>query len=612
MLAGRTSWPILLDLLTTCASGEATTSEPLAHRCTSGTFIDPQIGRGVTVLSVSAKPQFNFTSIRGGPSQPPLHDLTFCQVQIYLTHQTQKFPEQGQDIDNDHVLVEVWLPLEQQDWNGRLQATGGAGFATGMFGAHLGAAVKSGWAAVSTDGGHDADLKKVPDASWILSASRTGHANDTSHPNWGLIHNLASRSPIDQILVGKSIVEQYYGERPHHSYWNGCSTGGRQGYAIAQKYPDLVDGILAEAPAVSFVNVVMGDLWPQIVMNTAKTYLSNCELEYFRAHTIEGCEATLDTKTGILNDPSNCHWSPTELIGSAFECDGREVVVTVAMAQVIQRIHDGPTDKYPGLDWGVPMTTLGNITMYEDGSRSPNPFRISASWLKYAALQGQPYDIAEVDEERFNHYWTATLSEFGGVLNTDDPDLSRLRDSNTKMITWHGINDEMIPYQNSVRYREKVEGLMGGALKVDEYFRLFLAPGVNHCGGGIGPTLKDPLDTLVRWVEDNDPPDTLDAEGIDEKGGLVTRDICLWPATPQYMGIGDINRASSWSCVGGTPKPAAPEQIIENEFDYGSMQQPEDVHVQGHIKEHGSDRSKQILDGLKDRIEGLGMGLRVD
>jgi len=154
------------------------------------------------------------------------------------------------DVDdtNDKVLVEVWLPLVTDDWNGRLQATGGLRFTTGMLGAQLGVGVKSGWAAVSTDGGHDVSPWGIGDASWALKKDRT--------VNWNLLQNFASRSIVEQVPIGKRIVEQYYGVKPHHSYWNGCSTGGRQGYAIAQKYPHLVDAILANAPALSFGNLI--------------------------------------------------------------------------------------------------------------------------------------------------------------------------------------------------------------------------------------------------------------------------------------------------------------------------------------------------------------------
>lgn len=106
-----------------------------APRCTSKAFTDPQIGRGVTILSIKAQPQYNFTSDQGAPWQPALNGLDFCQVRVFLTHQKKDDVELE---TQDKVLVEIWLPLDANDWNGRLQATGGGGFATGMFGAHLG------------------------------------------------------------------------------------------------------------------------------------------------------------------------------------------------------------------------------------------------------------------------------------------------------------------------------------------------------------------------------------------------------------------------------------------------------------------------------------------
>jgi pimeloyl-ACP methyl ester carboxylesterase len=595
---------LFLHILVVFASNSADEAEALVSRCASDAFSKPRIGRGVTILSVEARPQYGFTSVEGTPMQPPLSGLNFCQVQVYLTHDAK-----------DNVLVEVWLPLTSEDWNGRLQVTGGAGFATGMFSSHLGVAVKNGWAAVSTDGGHDSDLKKLRDASWIISDRDESIVSDSKHPqrhiDWSLLHNFASRSPIDQVVIGKSITEQYYGKKPHHSYWNGCSTGGRQGFAIAQKHPELLDGILSVAPAISFVNIVMGALWPQVVMNVAKTYLSNCELEYFRFHAIQACETMEETKTGILQNPATCrHWLPSQLVGEAFECDGQKVTVTQAMAEVVQKIHDGPGDKFPGLDWGVPMTTLANTTTDQSGTRTPYPFRISASWLQHAVLEGKSVDISSLDEKYLDSLWISAEAEFAGLLNTEDPDLTRLRDSHTKLLTWHGIDDQMIPYQNSINYRKKVEGLMGGAQEIDQYYRLFLAPGVEHCGGGVGPVPKDALEALIRWVEDGEPPETLDAEVLTTEGDLVTRELCAWPATAQYMGIGDVKRASTWICVGGTERSALGEQVVESEFEYGVMQQPQQSARDS--EEPGAGRAGQILGEIKDRLEGLGMGLRAE
>ncbi|KAH3944979.1 carboxylic ester hydrolase [Parastagonospora nodorum] len=605
---------LLLHTLVVAASGND------APQCSSEAFTDPQIGRGVTILSVEAQPQYNFTSDQGAPWQPALSGLSFCQVRVFLTHQARNHVE-----SQDNVLVEIWLPLDAHDWNGRLQATGGGGFAAGMMGAHLGEAIKKGWAAVSTDGGHDPAIGKFWDASWLSTNTKTHDGrsgkNGNRDINWGLLHNFASRSTIDQILIAKSITHQYYGSKPHHSYWNGCSTGGRQGYAVAQKYPELLDGILATAPAASFVNLVVGELWPLVVMNKAKVYPSNCELEYFRYQAIKACESEYDLKTGILEDPQACEWTPTSLVGEAFECEGQQVTISQEMAGVVQAIHDGPGStvadkKFTGLAWGVPMTVLTDITTTEDGTRSANPFSISANWLRQVILQDENFDFSTLDEDRWYSLWVSALSEFGGILNTDDPDLSKLRDSGTKMLTWHGIDDPAIPYQHTIEYRRKVEAIMGH--DVDDYYRLFLAPGVLHCGGGVGPVPKDPLDSLVRWVEDNEQPETLEAEIVGADGDLITRNLCIYPAVARYIGIGDTKRASTWTCVGGTERPSTAEQVVESEFDYGSMHQAP-LTGGGRKKEPGSHdndkpdkksgRAEEILGGLKDRIEGLGLGL---
>lgn len=585
---------------------QADSATPHVPRCATEAFTKPQVGRGITILSVHAQPQINFTSSVGGPLLPALEGLDFCQIQVYLTHQTKADVELHIEGTDDRVLVEIWLPMTADDWNGRFQATGGAAFATGMFGAHLGVAVKNGWAAVSTDGGHDADLAKRADASWA-----------TSGPNRSLLHNFASRSAIDQVMVGKDITRQYFGTEPHHSYWNGCSTGGRQGYAVAQKYPELLDGILANAPALSFVNLLMGELWPQLVMKDRKILLSNCELEHFRWQAISSCQGPEDVDNGMLEDPSDCNWATEEMVGQKIECDGQVVLITDAMAEVVQRILDGPAgamakSQFPGLPLGASMTTLANTTTSGDGSRSLSPFAIAASFLRHVVSQDARLDVKDLDINSFNALWISAQYELGGLLNTDDPDLTRLRDSGTKMLTWHGINDQMIPYKSTVNYRRKVEAAMGGAHAVDQYYRLFLAPGVEHCGGGIGPVPQDPLDALVQWVEHNEAPEVLDASIIDHEGYLVTKELCLWPAKAKYLGIGDPKRASSWTCQDGTERPAAANVEPEPwaQLEYGEMQQSRDGKKAA--GQQGPGRTGQILGGLKDRIEGLGLGLRAE
>lgn len=578
-----------------------------SSRCDKSTFSKPDLGTGTEVLSISANHKTNYSSGRGDPLLPSLNDLSFCQVQVILTHK-------GTD---DRVLVEIWLPTTHEEWNGRFQATGGAGFATGMFSARLGVAVKNGWAAVSTDGGHDSDLSKTADASWALNEDRS--------INWNLLNNFATRSLAEQIIVGKSITEQYFGKKPHHSYWNGCSTGGRQGYAIAQQYPHLLNGILANAPAISFVQIVTGGFHPQVLMKTLDTYMSKCELNYFRWQAIDHCDMLDGVRDGVIQDPEACDFNPNSLVDDVIECDGVEVQITDSMAQLVVGIQRGfqtsnGATLWQGLAPGVPMDRLASTNISDKGSRSQSPFPISANWLKNIVLQDPSFDLSTIDMTQFVELFAQASYEYGTLLNNDNPDLSALRASGTKLLTWHGMNDNLIPFQNTVAYRKRVEKAMGGAQAVDDYYRLFLAPGVQHCGDGIGPVPADPLAALVDWVEEGQPPETLDAETTNEHGELITRDLCAWPGQAKYMGIGDAKRASSWSCVGGTERPEndIDAELLDDEVQHLGMPTQQQVFRQRVNQDGGKDgkqkdlgRTGKILAGLKDRFDGLDIGLMI-
>jgi hypothetical protein len=178
--------------------------------CDLSAFSVPAI-HGMTLLSLSASAQNNYSKPPLAVF-PPITNLKFCEVTIHLTHEGA----------NDDVLVHVWLLLDRAAWNGRLQVTGGGGFATSMGFVGRAPALQQGYAAVSTDGGHDEFSWTSLD--WLLNATRT--------VKWELWENFMHRSVVEQIVVAKGIVEQYYTEKPHYSYWNGCSQGGRQGVYV--------------------------------------------------------------------------------------------------------------------------------------------------------------------------------------------------------------------------------------------------------------------------------------------------------------------------------------------------------------------------------------------
>ncbi|KAF2628485.1 tannase and feruloyl esterase [Macroventuria anomochaeta] len=467
---------------------------------------------------------------------PPVTNLNFCEVNIHLTHS-------GAD---DDVLVRVWLPLKLNDWNSRFQVTGGGGFATSMAFVGLAPAIQQGYAAVSTDGGHDEF--SWTSLEWVLNPDRT--------INWDLWHNFMQRSVVEQILIGKNIVEQYYGERPRHSYWNGCSQGGRQGYMLAQKYPDLLDGIMAAAPALNLVSISMGGYWPQLVMKEADTYVSGCEFAYFTKKIMEACDMLDGIEDSVIMDPDGCKFDPGSLVGNEFVCDGQEVKVTASMADVVRKIRDGPRSPlgaqiWHGLTPGTNYATLANITITPGGVRSQGPIALP---VLETLLLPPNFNLSSITPIDYFALWAQAAVEWSWTMATESTDLTALRDSGTKLLTWHGITDDVIPYQSTVEYRKRVQREMGGANEVDKFYRLFLAPGVGHCALGLGPLPTDPLAALVDWVERGNAPETIDAATVDSAGEAITRQLCKWPAKPEYMGIGDPKRSSSWTCVGGTKR----------------------------------------------------------
>lgn len=497
--------------------------------CEPSTFSIPVLD-GVTVLSLSATPQTDY-------STPPLdilpviRDLNFCEVNIHLTHI-------GAD---DDVLVRIWLPIDRKDWTGRLQVTGGGGFATSMGFVGLAPALQQGYAAVSTDGGHDEFSWTSLD--WVLNPDRT--------VNWALWQNFIHRSVVEEILVGKAVVEQYYGKKPHHSYWNGCSQGGRQGYMLAQRHPDLLDGIMAAAPALNLVSISMGGFWPQLVMKDTNTYLSSCEFDYFTQKNMEACDMLDGFGDGVVMDPSECALDLESLVGNKITCNGQKTKITASMVDVVRKIQEGPRSPlgakiWYGLTPGTNYATLANITVSPDGVRSPYPVALP---MLDTLLLPVKFNLSSITMIDYFALWAQAAVQWGWTTATESTDLKALRDSGTKLLTWHGITDDIIPHEGTVEYRKRVQREMGGSGAVDEFYRLFLAPGVGHCALGRGPMPIDPLAALIKWVEEGEAPDTIDAATVNEAGEVITRQLCKWPAKPVYMSVGDPKMASSWDCV---------------------------------------------------------------
>jgi feruloyl esterase len=224
------------------------TKSTLAIRCSPHAFPYPSVP-GARFLSLAAAEVKDYSL----PSSN-LTTLAFCNVTLSYTH-----PGQG-----DSINVQVWLP--SNNWNGRFMGTGGGGYNTGTFDSALAPAVALGYSAVSTDGGHAIN---TPVESWALVSP--------GNVNLYLLQDFASVSINDMMIIGKALTESYYGREPKYSYWTGCSTGGRQGMMMAQRYPKGYNGILANAPAFNWASFIVAEYWPQFIMNQLKVYPSTCE-----------------------------------------------------------------------------------------------------------------------------------------------------------------------------------------------------------------------------------------------------------------------------------------------------------------------------------------------
>lgn len=486
---------------------------------------------GATVVSITGVQKMNY-SVPASVSAVGITGLAICDIVVTISHP-------GAD---DLVMVEVFLPLT--GWNGRFQGVGGGGYDTDLGQASLAPAASMGYAAGITDGGHPlAEVEPV----WALNANGT--------TNWPLVVDFASRSLHDLAVVGKAVTASFYGTPAHHSYWNGCSTGGRQGMIEAQRYPADYDGIMAGAPAFNWPTLLVAGGWPQVVFKDAGLYPTACELDAFTNGSIAECDGLDGLVDGIIGNPATCPFEPAQLVGVKVDCSSYgsgEVTITSAVTDVVSKIWAGPTTPsgarlWYGINKGAPFETLANTTTLPNGTTIGVPDFFAVSWAAYFLKRNPTFDYANVDYNQFLDFYIQSNDEYEWAIGTRNPDLSPFRDMGGKMLTWHGLADPLIMTNNTIDYRERVNTLFGGDAAVDEFWRVFLAPGVNHCGGGLGAVPTDPLAAVVAWVEQGVAPETLPASTT-ANGTTVEHDLCLYPLTSKYVS-GDSAAAASYSCV---------------------------------------------------------------
>ena len=463
------------------------------------------------------------------------------RCQLDFTYSSRGGSEHGYEEDeNQRVRIRVGLPLNSLDggsggvegaWNGRTQGLGG-GACVGSLGGVTGA-TNAGYVGSSTDSGH------------VGGSCLFALQPDPNRLNVGRLNDFVVDSLAAQIDMSRKIAAAYYGADPAYNYWNGCSTGGRQGLALAQKHPELLDGWLVGAPAVNYGRFRLAQAWAALVTrDLTGGPISAGKRNAAQAAAVAACDGNDGVVDGIVNDPRTCTFDASENICGMSNAPAAPNCLTPDEATAINAIWDGPRNKHgKKIFYGISRDAS---TGFVGGANPPATATSQIQWnhsdasFNWQALTAHTYD----EEAELGSHTT------GDIINTMDPKLDGVRNAgNKRILAWHGVADSLIPAENSLDYYIRVAAYFGNGTpdfsELHSWFRYFRAPGVGHCGGGNGPQGQNMFDIMVNWVENGVAPDSILASG-----GGRTRPLCPFPQTAIYDGVGDPNDASSFSCGG--------------------------------------------------------------
>ena len=507
------------------------------------------------------------------------------------------------------IGIEVWLPTTTA-WNHRVHVLGGGGFA--------GEPSISALDRIGASGGNDAPSRVAGADGSVSAITDTGHASQAllastdgsfamnpdgtvDGPLWA---DFASRGIHEMAVKAKALAAGFYGPAQQYAYWDGCSTGGRQGHMEAQVNPDDFDGILAGDSAINWTTFITAELYPQIVMqrDLGGTPLTPDQMTLVSSAAVSACDSKLTGQhDGFISDPSACAYDPTQ--DKAVLCTGSgganatAACLSTVQAQAVNKIWYGQTrdgsapvpasdigyggtlasnQLWYGLTRGTTLNSPGapGLSLADSTGGVPNPFPIAAHQV---ALSLQDPTIATPDFinatgnganrwKALSYAELANASDRGKALqaafagiNADNPDLSKFRDRGAKLLTYHGLSDTLIPNSGTANYYERTAKAMGGIDATQKFYRYVEIPGMGHCAGvgsangiaGVSPAANPPLPAqgqlftaLTNWVEKGATPDNVVLQNADQSRA---RPLCTYPKKLAYLG-GDATKAASFAC----------------------------------------------------------------
>jgi feruloyl esterase len=436
------------------------------------------------------------------------------------------------------IRAELWLPAPQA-WNGKFQGVGNGGLAGEIRTAALAAGLRRGYATAATDTGHD-------NAAGV-GRFAAGHPEKIVDYGHRAIHLTA--------VAGQVITAAYYGRKPRHSYFVGCSQGGQQALMEAQRYPSDYDGIVAGDPDYNQTHHEVGaHLW---VVSTLYAQpgarLGDAQARLVGDAVNRACDKLDGIEDGVLEDPRRCHYDP-----GALQCAGSDTAECLSAAQVqaVRMLWDGPDAEagagyYPGLERGGEAALWGGWIVADSPDANAHG-ALGLPFFRYFVYADPAWDFRSFDFRAAPPRIDALL---GDALDAIDADLRPFQRRGGKLIHYHGYSDPDIPPRASIDYHDRVVALAGArgeAPAVDDFYRLFMVPGMGHCGGGPGPNSFDMLAALERWVERGAAPQRILATKFQDddpqRAVLRTRPLCPYPRAARYRGRGSSDDARSFTC----------------------------------------------------------------
>jgi feruloyl esterase len=443
---------------------------------------------------------------RGGPAVPV---PAYCRVMMVLAPSS-----------DSHIEAAMFLPTE--NWNGKLQIVGNGGWAGTVSYPAMAAALREGYATASNDTGHRSN-----DAGG-------GGMFGLGHPE--KITDFAYRAMHETVVKAKLITAAFYGRGPKYSYYNGCSTGGRQGLVEVSRFPEDFDAVAAGAPANPHVHLHAAGVERSLELMKNDAPLTMAKVETLHKAVMDSCDALDGVKDGIISNPEKCHYDPAVLL-----CKGGDDgpgCLTADQLQTVRIVFGDVKTKKGEVIWtGYPYGTELQLGSLRNVPKGPG-----GVWDVIRVLGHQDKDY---DWHNFDLDSEVVLADKAGI-DTLTFDLSAFKNHGGKLLLYHGWADSTIPPGHTVLFYKEVLQTMGQ--KQDDWMRLYMEPGMAHCGGGPGPDQFNKMGVIERWREAGQAPGTIIASHVTGTTVDMTRPLCPYPQVAVYSGVGSTNDAANFSC----------------------------------------------------------------